>query len=176
MFVDAFFNHVFVKRAIATGIDFSIEIAAGFLGGYFGAMVAALVIVLHRVSPMATQKAIWGGMGFGFLFWLITASWVNRVLIQGMSRASIGKRLMNLEIVSNGPAISWAVMMRHWVSGSLMGEVKVVSASDPMEVASVIQLQTKKATSTEGEGEKSGLIFLRFLTFCGNYFSCHLYL
>jgi hypothetical protein len=155
MFIDAFFNHVFVKRAIASGIDFSIEIAAGFLGGYFGAMVAALVIVLHRVSPMATQKAIWAGMGFGFLFWLVTASWVNRVLIQGMSRATIGKRLMNLEIVSNGPAISWAVMMRHWVSGSLMGEVKVVFAGEESESATVIQLQPKKANPTQNEEKKA---------------------
>jgi hypothetical protein len=155
MFVDAFFNHVFVKRAIASGIDFSIELAAGLLGGYFGAMVAALVIVLHRVSPAATQKAIWGGMGFGFLFWLVTASWVNRVLIQGMSRATIGKRMMNLEIVSNGPAISWTVMMRHWISGSLMGEVKVVMADESSVMATVVQLQPKKPAQTETEEKKA---------------------
>jgi hypothetical protein len=155
MFVDAFFNHVLVRRAIASGIDFTIEVAAGFLGGYFGAMVAALVIVLHRVSPAATQKAIWGGMGFGFLFWMLAASWVNRVLIQGMSRATLGKRVMNLEIVSNGPAISWSVMMRHWVSGSLMGEVKVVLIHESTEVATVIPLQPKKASPAQEEEKKA---------------------
>jgi len=79
MYFDAFLNHIYVKRAIAAGIDFGIEVAAGFLGGYFGAMVAALVIVLYDVSPMATQKAIWSGMGFGFLFWSMAASLLNRV-------------------------------------------------------------------------------------------------
>jgi hypothetical protein len=154
MFFDAFFNHVYVKRAIAAGIDFAIEVGAGLLGGYFGAMVAALVIVIYNVSPMATQKAIWSGMGFGFVFWMISASWLNRVLIQGMSRSSIGKRLMSLEIVSNGPAISWSVMMRHWVTGSLLGEVKVVASHSPQAVAQVIPFQSPKVAEKTASDEK----------------------
>lgn len=154
MVFDAFLNHIYVKRAIAAGIDLGIELLSGALGGYFGAMVAALVIVLHDVKPATTQKAIWMGMGFGFLFWMIAVSWVNRVLIQGMSRASIGKRLMSLEIISNGPLISWSVMMRNWVTGSLIGEVRVVSSVEHQD-ATVIPIQTafasqeKPAASTD---------------------------
>ena len=154
MFFDAFFNHVYVKRAIAAGIDFSIEVGAGLLGGYFGAMVAALVIVIYNVSPMATQRAIWSGMGFGFVFWMISASWLNRVLIQGMSRSSIGKRLMNLEIVSNGPAISWPVMMRHWMSVSLLGEVRVVASHSRDELAQVIPILPVKVVEKTASDEK----------------------
>jgi hypothetical protein len=155
MFLDAFFNHIYVKRTIAASIDFSIEVVSGFLGGYFGAMLGALVVVLKNVSPAATQKAVWMGMGFGFLFWLIAVSWVNRVLIQGMSRATIGKRIMNLEIVSTGPAISWPVMMKHWLSVSLMGEVTVVASNDQTKIAPIIPLSPKTAAAEDSNKKKA---------------------
>jgi hypothetical protein len=155
MFIDAFFNHIYVKRSLAAAIDFGIEVVSGILGGYFGAMVGALVVVLRNVSPMATQRAIWLGMGFGFLFFSIAVSWGNRVLIQGMSRATIGKRLMNLEIVSIGPAISWSVMMRHWLSASLFGEVTVVSSADQSKIAPIISISPKTTVIEDSDDKKA---------------------
>lgn len=140
-------NNIYVKRIIAGTIDFSIELGSGLLGGYFGAMMAALVIVLQDVPPAATQKAIWTGMSFGFFFWCVTVSWVNRVLVQGFSRASIGKRFMELEIVSTGEPISWTVMMKHWMSATLIGQLKVVSSLDLSGVAPVYSIHSKPATA-----------------------------
>ena len=144
MFFDAIFlNNIYIKRIIAGMVDFGIELGGGLLGGYFGAMMAALVIVLNPVSPAATQTAIWSGMGFGFFFWAIAVSWVNRVLVQGMSRATIGKKIMDLEIISTGAPISWEIMMKHWMTASLIGEVKVVSSLDVSKLAPVYSIQAK---------------------------------
>jgi hypothetical protein len=141
------FNNIHVKRFIAGTIDFGIEFGGGLLGGYFGAMMAALVIVLQEVSPAATQKAILTGMGSGFVFWYVIVSWVNRVLVQGFSRASIGKRFMELEIVSTGDPVSWAVMMKHWMSATLVGKISVVSSLDQTGMAPVLSIHSKPATT-----------------------------
>jgi hypothetical protein len=151
MIFDAFFNHIYVKRAIATGIDFTIECVGALLGGYFGAMVAALVIVMTEANPRITQKAMWTGMVAGFLFWGITTSWMNRVLIQGISRSSIGKKLMQLELVSYGAPISWKSMMRHWVTGSLISELTVVSSLETDKLAPVIPLKPKTVQDQSNE-------------------------
>ena len=147
-------NNTYVRRFVAGAIDLGIEVGSGFLGGYFGAMMAALVIVLHEVSPVSTQKAIWTGMIFGFLFWSFAVSWVNRVLIQGMSRATTGKKFMNLEIVSTGAPISWETMMKHWLSVTLIGEVKVISTFDVSKLAPVYSINTKPAAVTEESSDK----------------------
>ena len=147
MFFDVnYFNHIYIKRVIAGAIDVSIELGSGLLGGYFGAMMAALVIVLNQVSPASTQTAIWSGMGFGFFFWAITASWMNRVLVQGMSRATIGKKMMDLEIISTGAPISWQTMMKHWISVSMVGDIKIVSTLDTSKLAPVYSIQAKPST------------------------------
>ena len=142
------FNHIYVKRFFAASIDFGVEFGSALLGGYFGAMMAALVIVLGDVSPAATQKAIWTGMCFGFFFWGLAVSCLNRVLIQGYSRATIGKKYMNLEVVTTGSPISWEVMFKHWVTASFSGELRVVSSLDFTSVAPVISIHSKPAVTT----------------------------
>jgi len=154
MIFDAiFFNNIYIKRIIAGVIDFCIEFGCGLLGGYFGAMMAALVIVLNPVSPTATQTAIWSGMGFGFFFWAIAVSWMNRVLVQGMSRATIGKKMMDLQIISTGAPISWEIMMKHWISASMMGELKVVSTLDLSKLATVYSIQAKPIAIVKDHSE-----------------------
>ena len=111
--------------------------------------MAALVIVLGDVSPAATQKAIWTGMFFGFFFWGLTVSWLNRVLVQGYSRASIGKKYMNLEIISTGAPISWEVMVKYWVTASFSGELTVVSTQDVTSIAPVYSIHSKPVESSD---------------------------
>jgi len=151
MSFDAFINHIYFKRVVAAGIDFAIEIVGSLLGGYFGAMVAALVIVLKETNPMMTQKAIWTGMIAGFFFWGVAVSWVNRVLIQGLSRASIGKKLMQLEVVSKGDPIQWKTMMMNWLSAGLAGGLFVISTLDSENLAQVIPLRPKTAEEKANE-------------------------
>lgn len=146
---------MYLRRFIAWAIDLGIELGGGILGGYFGAMTAALVIVLHEVSPVATQAAIWTGMSFGFLFWGLAVSWVNRVLIQGMSRATFGKKFMNLEIMSTGAPINWETMMKHWISASLIGKIQVVSSLDVSKLAPVYSIHSKPAVGEAARSEES---------------------
>ena len=148
-------QNIQLKRLLAGVVDFGIEFGSSLLGAYFGAMMGALVIVLHRVPPAATQKAIWTGMVFGFFFWGITVSWMNRVLIQGMSRASIGKKMMNLEIISTGAPISWEVMMKHWVSATMIGEIKVVSMLETITLAPVYSIHAKPTSAVVAETAES---------------------
>lgn len=129
------------RRILAAGIDFGVELLCGVMGSYFGAMVAALTMILHEVSPQATQRFIWTGMVSGFVFWYLSASWINRVLIQGISRASFGKRLMEIEIISLGAPISWSVMMRHWITAAMVGEIRVVSSRDRQNLAPIYELK-----------------------------------
>lgn len=127
---DGFFYHIHLRRTAAAAVDFSIEGVAALLGAYFGAVLAALMVVIHAPSPQVTQGALGAGMLFGASFCFLIASWVNRVLIQGMTRASIGKKLMKLEIVSVGDPISWPVMMKHWVTMTIATKVKVVEMGE----------------------------------------------
>lgn len=150
-----FITNMYLRRFIAWAIDLGIELGGGILGGYFGAMMAALVIVLHEVSPAATQAAIWTGMSFGFLFWGLAVSWVNRVLVQGMSRATFGKKFMNLEIISTGAPINWETMMKHWISASLIGELEVVSTLDVSKLATVYSITAKPAVKDATASEDS---------------------
>lgn len=138
-----------LRRFIAAFVDFFIEMGGGCLGGYFGAMLAALVLVLHEVTPEMTQKAIWTGMVSGFVFWSLSVSWINRVLIQGMSRASIGKKIMDIEIISVGEPISWKLMMQHWLSVSLLGPIRVVSSMDSSNLAQVYSIQQKSSPQSD---------------------------
>ena len=140
-----FINNLYLRRFVAGVVDFGIEMGGALLGGYFGAMMGALLIVIRHVSPEATQKAIWTGMVFGFVFWGAAASWMNRVLVQGMSRASVGKKLMDLEIVSTGNPITWEVMMKRWISIGFVGDISVVSSLDQSNLAPVISIQSKPA-------------------------------
>ena len=147
--VTNYLNHLYFKRAAAEIIDSSIELASGCLGGYFGAMVAALTVVLEGVSPHATQRAIWTGLISGFISWTLGSSWINRVLVQGISRSSFGKKIMNLEIVSTGEAISWTVMMKYWASASLFGPLKIVSSLDTSSFAPVYSIHAKPAVGVQ---------------------------
>jgi len=97
-------------------VDGSIELIGGFLGSYFGAMVAALVTVASpNLQPELMQSSMKSGFGIGFAFWAISISFVNRVLIQGISRSSIGKKVFHLELVSPAEDLSWSRMMYRWV-------------------------------------------------------------
>lgn len=108
-------NRHILRRAGAGAVDFTIELAGGLLGSYFGALLAAFATMLHPgVQPEAMQHSIWSGFGFGFAFWVLAISFLNRVLIQGISRASIGKKIFQLELVSTGEPLSWRQMSIRW--------------------------------------------------------------
>ncbi|MBS1959488.1 MAG: RDD family protein [Bdellovibrionales bacterium] len=108
---------VYIRRFGAGIIDGMIEVAGGLLGSYFGAMVAALVVALKNESPTAMQSSIWNGVGFGFVFWMFSISFLNRVLIQGVSRASIGKKVFDIELVSAVGPLTWGSVIKRWLLG-----------------------------------------------------------
>jgi uncharacterized RDD family membrane protein YckC len=96
-------------------VDFTLELWGGLLGSYFGAMVAALVTAMKTSAPEQMEQSVRSGFGLGFAFWALSISMVNRVLIQGVSRASIGKKLFKLELISSGEPITWTTMLKRWV-------------------------------------------------------------
>jgi uncharacterized RDD family membrane protein YckC len=109
-----------LARRIAAGfVDFSLELGSGLLGSYFGAMLAALVVAIKNQNPEAMQTSIWNGFGFGFVFWALSISFLNRALIQGVSRSSIGKKIFKLELISCGQPLTWGTVMKRWVLGIL---------------------------------------------------------
>ena len=142
---------IFLRRMIASAIDTLISFCSGLLGGYFGAMLAALMVILNDVSPITTQRAIWSGMGLGFVFWGIGASLINKVLIQGISRASIGKKYMNLEIVSIGAPITWNLMFKRWLSAAFTSEIKVISSLSSSHVAPVYSIEFKSDANSKSD-------------------------
>jgi hypothetical protein len=155
MIFDTLFSQIYIKRAVAAGIDFFIEVSGGFLGAYFGAMIAALVIAWNEMGADASQKTVWAGMTVGFLFWGLTVSWFNRVLIQGVSRSTIGKKFMQLEIVSFGAPIDFRVMMIHWLTAGIYGELRVVSSLDSSGLAPVIPLKPNAADAEKANEKKA---------------------
>lgn len=97
-------------------MDASLELFGGLLGSYFGAMVAALVTAMNQdAGAEAMQSSMRSGFGIGFAFWAISISFINRVLIQGISRASIGKKIMKLEISSLGASLTWNQVAMRWI-------------------------------------------------------------
>lgn len=97
-------------------VDWMIELSGGLLGSYFGVMVAALFTAMNReVTPQHMQSSIKSGLGLGFVFWALGISFLNRVLIQGISRASIGKKLFKLELISEGGPLTWSKVTARWV-------------------------------------------------------------
>jgi uncharacterized RDD family membrane protein YckC len=61
------------------------------------------------------QSSIKSGFGIGFVFWALGVSFLNRVLIQGISRASIGKKFFKLELISDTNSLTWTRVMSRWV-------------------------------------------------------------
>lgn len=108
-------NSFLAKRVGAGLIDGAIELWGGILGSYFGAMVAALTTALRNGPAEEMQSSMWSGFGFGFVFWTLAISFLNRVLIQGVSRASIGKKVFKLEIISTRDPLTWTTMTKRWV-------------------------------------------------------------
>ena len=103
------------RRAGSGFVDWAIEFGGGLLGSYFGALVAALMVAMKDGPPEQMQSSIWNGFGFGFVFWILAVSFINRVLIQGLSRASIGKKVFNLELISSSGPLTWTKVMKRWV-------------------------------------------------------------
>jgi uncharacterized RDD family membrane protein YckC len=109
-------NHL-IRRSFANLLDTGLEISGGILGSYFGMMVAALLESAKESEPAQLQSSMWSGVGFGFLFWVLAISFINRVLIQGLSRASIGKKVFGLELVSVAGPITWGTVIGRWIMG-----------------------------------------------------------
>lgn len=108
---------VILRRIGAGMVDGFIEVTGGLLGSYFGAMVAALVVAMKGDTPAQMQASIWNGVGFGFVFWMFSISFLNRVLIQGVSRSSIGKKVFKIEIVSAVGPLTWGSVTKRWILG-----------------------------------------------------------
>ncbi len=106
---------ILFRRLGSAAIDLTIEVTGGLLGSYFGAMVAALVMAMRNESSDQMQISIWNGFGFGFVFWTLAISFLNRVLIQGLSRSSIGKKVFKLELISTRKPLTWNTMMKRWI-------------------------------------------------------------
>jgi hypothetical protein len=108
---------VLLRRTCATLLDTTIEISGGVLGSYFGMMVAALLVTVKDGPADQMQSSMWSGFGFGLVFWTMSLSFMNRVLIQGISRASIGKKVFRLELISTGKALTWNTILGRWMMG-----------------------------------------------------------
>jgi hypothetical protein len=100
-------------------LDGLIEISGGILGCYFGALVAALMTTLSSPqsaqNPEILQKSIWLGLGYGFAFWMLAVSFVNRVLIQGLSRSTLGMKVFELELISAEKPYTWNLVLYRWI-------------------------------------------------------------
>lgn len=103
------------RRFAAGFVDWTIEFSGGLLGSYFGALVAALVIAVQGAPAEQMQSSMWNGFGFGFVFWTLSVSFLNRVLIQGVSRSSIGKKMFKLELIATQSSLTWTRVMKRWV-------------------------------------------------------------
>ena len=86
------------------------------MGSYFGALVAALVTAMADGPAEQMQRSMWSGFGFGFVFWTLSISFLNRVLIQGLSRSSIGKKVFKLELISSTGHLTWSAVITRWVA------------------------------------------------------------
>jgi hypothetical protein len=106
---------LWLRRAAASMVDLTMELTGGLLGSYFGAMVAALVTAIRATAPEQMEQSVRSGFGLGFAFWALSISIVNRVLIQGLSRASVGKKLFKLELISSTAPLTWSGMFTRWV-------------------------------------------------------------
>jgi uncharacterized RDD family membrane protein YckC len=105
-----------LRKIGSSVVDGALELTGGLLGSYFGAMVAALVTVMTpNVAPETMQHSMKSGFGIGFAFWALSISFLNRVLIQGISRASIGKKVFKLELTTSGEPLTWTRMTYRWV-------------------------------------------------------------
>jgi hypothetical protein len=108
-------KNLLVRRTASGIVDWAIEFCGGLMGSYFGALLAALVMAMKDGPAEQMQTSIWNGFGFGFVFWTLSISMINRVLIQGLSRASIGKKLFHLELISTSGPLSWTKVLKRWV-------------------------------------------------------------
>jgi hypothetical protein len=108
---------ILFRRTSANLLDCTIEISGGFLGSYFGMMMAALFVSVKDGPADQMQHSMWSGFGFGLVFWTFSLSFLNRVLIQGLSRSSIGKKFFGLELISVGKPLTWHTMVGRWVMG-----------------------------------------------------------
>jgi uncharacterized RDD family membrane protein YckC len=116
---------ILFRRTCANLIDTTLEISGGLLGSYFGMLVAALLASINEGPAQQMQHSMLSGFGFGLVVWTLSVSFLNRVLIQGLSRASIGKKIANLELISTEHALSWKTIFARWIMGlgsvALMG-------------------------------------------------------
>jgi uncharacterized RDD family membrane protein YckC len=170
-----------LRRIGSSIVDGALEFTGGLLGSYLGAMVAALVTVMHEDSAAETmQSSMRSGFGVGFAFWALSISFLNRVLIQGISRASIGKKLFRLELVSARDPLTWGRVVGRWLLSvgslvvfgagywfallnrerrtlhDLVAGTDVVPAAkemsaEPGHIATVIELRPKAKDSSEDE-------------------------
>jgi len=108
---------ILIRRTLASLLDCTIEISGGFLGSYFGMMLAALLVSANDGPAEQMQSSMWSGFGFGLVFWTFSLSFLNRVLIQGLSRSSIGKKFFDLELISVGKPLTWNTIIGRWVMG-----------------------------------------------------------
>ncbi len=110
-----------MRRVFAASFDLGLELGGGFLGSYFGALIAALAITLRSENPVGIQSSIWSGMQFGFVFCFFAISIVNRIVIQGLSGASLGKKLFKLEIQARAGSLSWSMMFKRFLLSHVLG-------------------------------------------------------
>ncbi|NDF16212.1 RDD family protein [bacterium] len=110
------FKGQLLRRFGAGLLDGALELTGGILGSYFGAMVAALVTVTTPgLQPEVMQSSMKSGLGIGFAFWSLSISFLNRVMIQGISRSSIGKKAFKLELIASGEPLTWPKMIFRWI-------------------------------------------------------------
>ena len=106
---------IIFRRIGSCLVDWTIEVAGGVLGSYFGVMLAALTVAMKDGPAEEMQSSMLSGLGFGFIFWTLSISFLNRVLIQGVSRASIGKKVFKLELISTTKPLDWSTVITRWL-------------------------------------------------------------
>ncbi len=123
------------RRFAAAVLDWGIEFTGGVMGSYMGAMIAALVTAMKDAPAEQMQSSIWSGLGFGFVFWTLSISFLNRVLIQGVSRSSLGKKVFKLELISTQGELTWNVVMTRWVASFIsLGFHDLIAHTDVVPV------------------------------------------
>ncbi len=79
------------QRLLASAIDGTIVVTVGYLGAFFGAMLADI---------MASEDAMAAGFLMGWFFWFHAVWFLNMIVYQGLTGSSLGKKIFKIEVVT----------------------------------------------------------------------------
>lgn len=123
----------FAFRAIARIIDWLLHIGLGFLGGMFGALVAAALAGVGAIDPDWAYEV--EHLGFVWnMAWGLGAALIYEVLCEGIAGTTVGKLILGYRVVSTDlrpctPAKAIIRSLAYFVDSFFCGIVAYTSMS-----------------------------------------------